>query len=280
MKRYVLHTPFNIYHFQEEEWQHPVHKHTYFEIIFILEGEGTHNINGNEFKYCKGDVYLLGPEDYHSFDIREITEFCFIRFNESFTQIKSKNDDSSWRLVLETLFELSSQSRGSVVQDNQEKAKLSSLIRLLEQEYNVGLSPYYEIFRDSIMQSIMIILARSLRASSQTSNGLTYNDSVEAILRYIKKNIYYPSKLCINHLAEEFHLSPAYISIFFKKHTGESIKQYITKHKFNLIEARLIYSQLTIAEISDEFGFTDESHFCKQFKKYKGLTPSEFRSMK
>jgi hypothetical protein len=37
MKRYILHTAFNIYHFEATQWEHSVHKHTYFEIIFILK---------------------------------------------------------------------------------------------------------------------------------------------------------------------------------------------------------------------------------------------------
>jgi quercetin dioxygenase-like cupin family protein len=41
MKRYILHTSFNIYHFEATQWEHSVHKHTYFEIIFILKGQGT-----------------------------------------------------------------------------------------------------------------------------------------------------------------------------------------------------------------------------------------------
>jgi AraC family transcriptional regulator, L-rhamnose operon regulatory protein RhaS len=93
MRRYILHTPFNIYHFKAKKWGHPVHNHTYFEIIFIVTGKGTHHINGNSFNYSIGDVFLLGPEDFHFFEIKSETEFCFIRFNESFTKSKIEEKD-------------------------------------------------------------------------------------------------------------------------------------------------------------------------------------------
>lgn len=83
--------------------------------------------------------------------------------------------------------------------------------------------------------------------------------------------------LTIARLAEEFHMAPAYISIFFKRHTGESLKQYITRHRIKLIETRLLYSSLNLAEIAHEFGYTDESHLCRQFRKYTGTTPTAFR---
>jgi AraC-like DNA-binding protein len=279
MKRYLLHTPFDIYHFEASVWQHPLHNHTYYEIIFILKGSGIHHLNGNFFHYGQGDVFLLGPEDFHSFDIRDLTEFCFIRFNEPFSRVLSASDDSNWRPIIETLLNIPLQSRGSLVKDKHDKTNLLNLLSVLESEYETTHSPYYEIVRDSLMRSILIILARKLRQSDEAGQAPSYSDSVESILLYVKKNIYFPSRLSIEALAEKFNMAPNYISISFKKQVGESIKQYITNYKFGLIEARLTYSKLSLSEIAHEFSFTDESHFCRQFKKYSGFTPTEFRKM-
>ncbi|MGC3943279.1 MAG: AraC family transcriptional regulator [Chryseolinea sp.] len=275
MKRYLLHTPFNIYHFTASEWAHPVHNHTYFEIIFILKGKGNHHINGNVFKYQSGDVFLLGPEDFHHFDIHAATEFCFIRFNETFYKHQSQQHDSATQKRLKALLYTSSQSRGSIVQDKKEKKTLHVLLSVLEQEYINHQSQYFEAIRDSLMQSIMTILARNL--TTQNSPKPIQKDSAEAILMYVKEHIYDPAALSIEHLADVFHYAPEYISIFFKRHTGQSLKQYIISQKIKLIETRLLYSQVPMSAIADEFGYTDESHLCRQFRKYTGYTPSAFR---
>jgi AraC family transcriptional regulator, L-rhamnose operon regulatory protein RhaS len=273
MRRYILHTPFNIYHFKARKWSHPVHNHTYFEIIFILKGSGHHHINGNTFAYKKGDVFFLGPEDFHFFDIATQTEFCFVRFNESFNKSQA-DDDRSWQKIFKTLLYTSSQSRGSLVQDKGEQLKLLALLAVLEQEYENQQSSYFTTIRDNIMKTMIAILVRNL--VGQTTRPVL-KESAEAIMLYVRQNIYSPSKLTIEHLADVFNYAPEYISIFFKKHTGESLKQYIIKHKIKLIEARLMYSQLSLSGIADEFGYTDESHFCKQFRKYTGSTPTQFR---
>jgi YesN/AraC family two-component response regulator len=275
MKRYVLHTPFNIYHFTAKKWLHPVHNHTYFEIIFVLKGKGHHTINGNTFAYATGDVFLLGPEDSHYFEINELTEFCFIRFNESFTKNEWAEKNTCAQKSIKTLLYTSSQSRGSIVFDRKEKQKLHQLLQVLEEEYENSQSPYFESIRDSLMKSMMTILARNLFDDAAAKPVL--KNSAEAILMYVKQHIYKPSQLTIDHLADVFNYAPDYLGIFFKKHTGESLKQYIIKHNIKLIEARLLYSQLPLAAIAEEFRYTDESHFCRQFRKYTNFTPSAFR---
>lgn len=278
MKRYILHTPFNIYHFETDKWPHPVHNHTYFEIIFIIRGQGKHNLNGNTFDYTSGDVYLLGPDDFHNFDVEALTEFCFIRFNESFNQSHLDETGKRWKQIMKTLLLTSSKGRGSVVRHKQEKQKLFNLLAVLEEEYENSKSTYFEMMRDSLMESMMTILIRNLSGLDATKPLSPFKDTIENILLFIKQNIFNPSKLTIDSLAEEFNLSPAYISIFFKNHIGESLKQYITKYKIKLIEVRLLYSEIPLSEIAHEFSFTDESHMCKQFKKYTGSTPKKFRN--
>ena len=275
MKRYILHTPFNIYHFEAGTWMHAVHRHTYFEIIFIIKGHGLHHINGNTFGYTAGDVFLLGPDDYHEFVIEELTEFCFIRFNESMYKQLLGNVESAGQSAIKTLLTTSSQSRGSLVSDKAEKQKLHALLTVIQHEYADQQSAHFAGIRDCLLQSMLIILARNL--FNQTPVRPFVTDSVEAILLYIRQHIYQPSALHIDHLADVFHYAPTYISLLFKKQTGESLKQYIIRYKMKLIEARLLYSSLSLAQIADEFGYTDTSHFCKQFKKYTGSTPSTFR---
>jgi AraC family transcriptional regulator, L-rhamnose operon regulatory protein RhaS len=277
MRRYVIHEPFNIYHFEAENWQHPVHNHTYYEIIFILKGKGKHHLNGNTFDYESGDVFLLGPEDYHSFDIAVKTEYCYIRFMESFAQHASPEKDKNWQKTLKTLLQTPFQSRGSLVQDKSEKEKLYSLLKVLEAEYINRHEAGFELIRDNLMRTIMAILARNVVAQALPSRSIK-SSSIEDMVLYVRENIHKPDLLRIEALAKKFNYAEDYVSIYFKKFTGEPLKQYIIKYKLKLVETRLLYSNAGLAKIADEFGFTDESHLCRQFRKYAGLSPGDFRN--
>ncbi len=98
-----------------------------------------------------------------------------------------------------------------------------------------------------------------------------------SLLGYAHQNIYNPAALRAEKLADQFNLSPTYVSEYFKRETGESLQKYINAYRIGLIEARLLHTNSRLGEIANEFGFTDTSHLNKVFQKYKSITPSEFR---
>lgn len=63
------------------------HEHTFFELVYILSGTGLQCINNNKFDYHEGHMFLITPQDCHSFDIHTTTKFFFIRFNDIYIYI-------------------------------------------------------------------------------------------------------------------------------------------------------------------------------------------------
>ena len=84
-------------------------------------------------------------------------------------------------------------------------------------------------------------------------------------------------KLKTKAISQHFGISENYLGRYFKKHTNETMQQYILNYKLKLVENRLLHSEMRISEIVAELGFTDESHLNKLFKKYRGCSPTNFR---
>ena len=277
MRRYIQHEPFNIYLFDAAEWQHPVHNHSYFEIIFIRSGHGKHSINGNTFAYGPHDVFLLGPEDYHYFEIEELTSFCYIRFTEIYIKDQTPSKLPGWSRAIEFLLNKPYQN-GSIVTDKKGQQMLAHLLTVLVHEDSHREAGTYDLVMNGIMKAMLGILARNLvQQQSEGQKEIKKPQLIQDILLYIHQHILQPDCLRITQLVAKFNLSPDYISAYFKKQTGESLQQYILKHKLKLIENRLLFSELSISQITYEFGFTDPSHLNKLFKKYYGTSPQAFR---
>ncbi|MDP9079042.1 MAG: AraC family ligand binding domain-containing protein [Bacteroidota bacterium] len=76
-------------------WHLPVHKHTHYEMQFIIKGSGQHIIEDQSYPYQKGDVFLLPPQETHFFIFNEKTAICVIKFNEAFFSTFLMDNDFS-----------------------------------------------------------------------------------------------------------------------------------------------------------------------------------------
>ncbi|MNI50710.1 DNA-binding transcriptional regulator AraC [compost metagenome] len=97
---------------------------------------------------------------------------------------------------------------------------------------------------------------------------------------YIQQNIYFPEKLQIKNIADQFQISANYFGAFFKKKYQKSYKFYIDDIRIQRIEERLASSQYTMKQIVDELGFNDESHLTNFYKKKRHTTPSAYKKSK
>lgn len=82
--------------------------------------------------------------------------------------------------------------------------------------------------------------------------------------------------LTLNSCAQAVHLSPSYFANAFKKETGMTLIQYITKMRMERAKELLI-AGVQVQEISLMLGYEDRPYFSGLFKKHSGMTPTAFR---
>ena len=68
-----------------------------------------------------------------------------------------------------------------------------------------------------------------------------------------------------------------YFCRFFKEKAGKTPFSYLTEYRINQACAQLLNTNLPITEIALNTGFENMSYFIRQFRRYRGCTPSEFR---
>ena len=71
--------------------------------------------------------------------------------------------------------------------------------------------------------------------------------------------------------------SPSYFSEKFKQHHGVGYKEYISRLQFDYAKKLLLFTDMTVLEVSVECGFGEYANFVRRFKARFGVTPSEFR---
>lgn len=81
----------------------------------------------------------------------------------------------------------------------------------------------------------------------------------------------------VQFLADQFHLSPNYMSDMLRKETGRSAKDHINEFLVGRAKTALLTTDSSISEIAYELGFNYPHYFSRLFKAKTGLTPQEFR---
>ncbi|MEC0227697.1 response regulator [Paenibacillus alba] len=90
-------------------------------------------------------------------------------------------------------------------------------------------------------------------------------------------NKHYKEDLSLDKVAEYLQLSTAYLSNLYKKETGQNLIEYITEVRISQAKFLLKTTDLKIAEIAREVGYSDEYYFSKVFKKNVGESPIKYR---
>ena len=250
------------------------HEHSFFELVYIVSGNGLQCINNNVFDYHDGHLFLITPQDCHSFDIKETTKFFFIKFNSIYVKSNMLHSDNIQRL--EFILDNANHKPGCILRNQSDKNLVKPLIEAILREH-INKDLYNRELIIQLVNTLIIVVARNIaKLLPERVNSRSETRTLD-ILQYIQSNIYYPEKLRAKIVADHFGISEFYLGRYFKKHTNETMRQYTINYRLKLIEARLLFSDLRINEIAFELGFTDESHMNKLFRKYRNISPSEFR---
>ena len=271
-----LYLPFEVDFKELEQFPKIIRKNNFFELIYVVDGTGIQIINHNKFQYRKGNLFLVTPQDVHSFEISTVTKFFFLRFNEYYVKTNSQNPQSETVLRMEYILQNASHRPGCILKNTIDKPLIASLIESIINEQN-NQQIYHQKIIEQIVNAIITVVARNIALKLPKNIKETTGEMVLEILHYIQENIYDPKQLKANVISEQFNISLHYLGKYFKKQTGETLQEYISNYKLRLIEARLLNSDMRINEIADELHFSDESHLNKVFRKHKGINPSEFR---
>lgn len=81
----------------------------------------------------------------------------------------------------------------------------------------------------------------------------------------------------VKYFADKICLSPNYFGDLVKKETGKSAKEYIQLKMLQVAKEDLLNPDRTVTQVAYALGFQYPQHFVRFFKKYEGITPTQYR---
>ncbi|SHL58405.1 YSIRK-targeted surface antigen transcriptional regulator [Anaerocolumna jejuensis DSM 15929] len=109
----------------------------------------------------------------------------------------------------------------------------------------------------------------------KTRDTASASPLIQYVIRYIKLNL--SNKLDGTVIAKEVHMSRSALCIRFKKEVTVTLAEFILNQRIEKAKSFLRFTDKPLSEISSFLCFSSQSHFQNVFKKFVGITPSEYR---
>lgn len=83
-----------------------------------------------------------------------------------------------------------------------------------------------------------------------------------------------------DYLSEKLNYNYNYLSNIFSEANGVTIEKFYLTHKIERVKELIVYDELNISEIAYMMHYSSVAHLSNQFRKFTGLTPSQFKMLK
>lgn len=130
------------------------------------------------------------------------------------------------------------------------------------------------VSRDEIFDILTEKMLELTRFVSKSKQNKEYPYIIRRSIDYINSNI--GRNLSVIEVAGECNISPDYLSVYFRKTTGERMTAYIRRQKL-LVARDMLGARVRCSEAAKRLSFCSESYFVKCFREEFGVTPKRWQ---
>lgn len=253
------------------EWMHLTRVLTDFELIIVTEGILYIADERMEYQVKAGECLLMAPTSCQHGCQSGSCSFYWLHFGWE-----------SGKEVPYSLLEYKKSRDLSLPDENcflipllEPLAAPERVIILMKQLQDSSLRYHNTSLNDSLTAAILSEISCQNRIYKNWLASRRTSQVLHDIMDYIQ---YHSSEtIHVQDLASYFGYSEKYLSTFFKKQAGLSLKQFILQVKMEHAMAELTDTNHTVSQVAFNVGFRDAHNFSNAFKKITGLSPSKYR---
>ncbi|MFD2114666.1 helix-turn-helix domain-containing protein [Paenibacillus yanchengensis] len=282
-------------------WSYPRHHHHLFELLYCYEGEVTQSSEDQEIILRAGELILLRPGiKHHTFNHSdEPYRFFNFHFNLDDRELRPLlTQHSVYHLEQQQLTDTAIfqhiQSLEQLLRKQNPQYSRSWEVGLVDEDMvNVhtvkvdkGTIPlqlsgidrlYFHHQLLLLIQEVALLLMTKIEQEEQKEIKISqlHADIAHEMEAMLQQNVH--SKGAIQQIANKQNISRSQCYKIFMHVYGCSPRQYLSELKLNKAKELLMSSNLSIEAISDQIGFSSASHFSRQFSRWTGQSPNQYR---
>jgi len=254
-------------HVSEHAFVARPHKHDFYLILFVEQGEGVHIIDFVRHLIKPRSVFLMTPGQVHTWSLSAETTGFVIFFTKAFYEMHL-----SQNRLLEFPFYHSLTAAPVVYLESDEPLQFA--LRQMVVEYVNNDAPNLRILR-AYLDIFLLETAKSYD-SSHASATHSNTFKLRRLEQLIDEN--YQTLKLPSEYADLMNMTPGYLNSICKNSLGRTLTDLIQSRLLLEAKRMFAYSDMDVNEVADKLKFTDPSYFVRWFKKQTGHTAEEFRT--
>ncbi|WP_214630220.1 AraC family transcriptional regulator [Paenibacillus agaridevorans] len=246
------------------------HFHSTYEIYYLMAGKREFFIQDRTITIHEGDVVIIAPNILHRTTNAEqpMHERFIINMHERLFSSDGAHKEALRPLLEKDYLVLSGSLRNRLSLD-----MLAGTIIQEMKERGSG----FELLARSLAVQLLIACCRHYRQHEEELplSPSPMHDRISEIVRHI--NDRYQEELSLSLMADQFYISPYYLSRSFKEATGFAFVEYVNSVRIKEAKKLLELSSLKVNAIARKVGFGSVTHFGRVFKEVTGHAPLYYR---
>lgn len=273
-KHYMTERDFEVEHAVDNNY-HDIepHYHEFYEMFFFISGHVDYIVNDELFHLRQGDLLIIPPNVLHNpifldFKIPYERYVVWISANALGRLIRQDADCGYF---------LRDGVRGTYLLRSDEAARgalRGSFVTLYHSYRDRELC--YRSEGLSVIMRILTDYNRALAAQSGRIQRGSRSSLLSNVLRYVQSNL--TGDLSLDAVAAAFFCNKYSISHIFKQSMNISYYQYVIQMRL-IAGKNNILAGVPVGKVWETCGFSDHAGFYRAFRKWYGVSPSEFREL-
>lgn len=281
-----------IVHDNVQNSNYSVHWHSACEILMPITNNYTAFVNNNEINLRPGDILMISPNIYHSYEAPEegrrlfyLVDFSVIKNIPGVSQISSmlspyvlitpedypEVHEKCKDLIME-VFDIHTNHESCMVPVSSTPKSPNDWADLSEMLIYTRLAEMCMLVARHFPQTIRNTSFQSANKSKRQE----YVNRFTMVCNYI--DAHFTEALTLEQAAEIANFSKFHFSRLFKEFTGESFYRYVNRKRIEHARHLLLNHNLTITEIALASGYSSNSVFIRMFKQFCECSPKEYRN--
>ena len=259
------------YYFVDESfprYRMTMHWHKEMEIIRINRGSMRFFLDEDELVAGAGDLLTIGGGVIHGGEPEDCVYECIVFDPQALTPGIESCRGALWPLMRNNVY----LKNRSIEADPLFRASVDRLFTLAADFGGRSIEMLSAIFGFLHCQLNSLGAAQMRMISERTWQKA---EQLKPALEYIEHN--YGQHISLETLAKLTGFSPKYFCRYFRTIVHRSPIDYLNYYRIECAAHFLANSDMNVAEVAMHCGFSDSSAFIKQFRKYKGTTPKQYK---